>query len=100
MLIIWTRNAQVALANIVHSLIIYQKRAVGVLNSAVGGQDRIVWLNDRGRDAWGWVYSEFEFTLLAVVGGEALKQERTKAGASSTAEGVEDKEALERGAGI
>lgn len=95
MLIAGTRNVQVAAADVVDSLIVDEECAVRVLNRAVGGKHRIVGLDDGGRDARSWVDGEFELGLLAVVGGEALEEESTEAGASATAEGVEDKEALE-----
>ena len=61
----------------------------------MGRQNRVIRLDDRVRGLWSRVNTEFKFGLLAIVGRETLEQERTEARASSAAEGVEDKEALE-----
>ena len=66
-----------------------------MLESGVGGQDRVVWLDDRARELWCGVHNEFEFRLLAVVHGEALQEESTETRTSSTTEGMENEEALE-----
>jgi hypothetical protein len=76
-------------------LVVNHERAVRVLERGVGGEDRVVGLDDRVRDLRGRVDRELELRLLAVVGREALEEERTEAGAGSAAERVEDKEALE-----
>jgi hypothetical protein len=61
----------------------------------VRAQDSIVGLDDGGGNAGCWVDGEFELGFLAVIGGEALEEERTEARSSSTTKGVEDQEALE-----
>jgi hypothetical protein len=66
-----------------------------VLKGGVGGQDRIVWLNNRRRELWRRVDAELELRLFAIVCAEALEEEGTKTRASSTTERVEHKEALE-----
>jgi hypothetical protein len=60
----------------------------------VGGQDGIVRLDDGSRNAGRRVDSELELALLAVLGGEPLKEEGTEARACTTAEGVEYQESL------
>lgn len=60
------------------------------------GQNRVVGLDDGRGHARGWVDGEFKLRLLAVVRGQALEEESTEAGASATAERVEDQEALKR----
>ena len=60
----------------------------------MGRQNRVVGLDDRARELGSGVDTELKLRLLAVVGGETLEDERTETGASSTAERVEDKEAL------
>jgi hypothetical protein len=64
----------------------------------VGGKDRVVRLDDGARQLGRGVDAEFEFGLLAIVGGQALKEERTETGAGSSTKGMEHKEALEPGA--
>lgn len=94
----WPRNIQVAAADIVDRLVVDQKGAVGILDSAVRRQHGVVRLNDSGRDARAWVDGKFEFALLAVVGCDALEYEGTKARAGATAKRVENQEALEAAA--
>jgi hypothetical protein len=94
MLVVGTGNAQVTFANIVHGFVVHQESAVRVLDRAVCRQDRIVWLNDRGRDAGRWVHSKLELAFLAIVGGKALKQKRAKSRASTAAKGMEYKKSL------
>jgi hypothetical protein len=61
----------------------------------VGRENSVVRLDDGGGDARGGVHGEFELGFLAVVCGETLEKEGAESRASSTAEGVEDQEALE-----
>jgi len=66
-----------------------------VLEGSVGGQDSVVWLDNGVTELGGGVNAELELGLLSVISRKTLKQESTKTGASSTAERVEDEEALE-----
>lgn len=100
MLVVGSRDVEVASANVVDGFVVDQKCAVGVLNGAVGGEDSVVGLDDRGRDTRSRVYGEFELRLLAVVGGEAFQEKSAKSRTSTAAEGVEDEETLQRGAVI
>lgn len=61
----------------------------------MGGKNGVVGLDDGARELGRGVDAELELRLLTVVSGELLKEERSKAGTSSSTEGVEDKEALE-----
>jgi hypothetical protein len=88
-------NVQIPAADVVDGLVVDQEGAVRVLDGAVGGQDGVVGLDNGRGQARGRVDGELELALLGVVGGEALEQERAKAGTSATAERVEDEEALE-----
>ena len=96
MLVVGTRNVQVAAANIINSLIIDKECAIRVLNGAVCGENSVIWFNHGCGHTRRWVDGELKLGLLAIVGREALKKQSTKAGASTTAEGVEDQEALKR----
>ena len=66
-----------------------------MFQGGVGGQDGVVRLDNRVGQGGRRVHAEFELRLLAVVGGEALKDKSTETGTSSTTKGVEDEEALE-----
>jgi hypothetical protein len=65
-----------------------------VLKGGVGSKDRVVGLDDRGRERRSGVNRELELRLLAVVARELLEEESTETGTRSTTEGVEDEEAL------
>ena len=88
-------DSKIATADVVDGLVVDHEGAVGVLESGVGGQDRVVWLDDGGCDLRSWVDAELELALLAIVNGQALHQESTETGTSTTTEGVEDEESLE-----
>jgi len=95
MLVVGTGNIQAAPADVVDSFVVDKEGAVGVLDGAVCRQNSVVGLNNRGRHARSRVDGEFELALLAVVGREALEEERTEAGTGTTTERVEDEETLE-----
>lgn len=91
-------DIKVTAADIIDGFIVNEESAVRVLNGAVGRENCIVRLNNGGGDTGSRVDGEFELGLLAIVGAQALEQERAEAGSSSTTEGVEDQETLEAGA--
>lgn len=97
-LVIRPRDIQAATADVVDRLVVDEECAVGVLDGAVGREDSVVGLNDGGRDARSRVDGEFKLALLAVVGRKALEEESTETRTCTSTEGVEDEEALERGA--
>jgi hypothetical protein len=69
-----------------------------VLKGGVGSKNRVVGLDNRVGKGRGRVHAELKLRLLAVIGRQALKDERTEAGAGSSTEGVEDKESLQASA--
>lgn len=89
------RDVKVATADVIDGLVVNKERAVGVLDRAVGRQDRVVRLNDGGRHTGCRVDGELQLALLAVLGGQALEEEGTETRASTTTEGVEDQETLQ-----
>ena len=93
-------NIQVATANVVNSLVVDHERTVSVLQGGVGGQDRVVGLNNGSRHLGCGVHGKLELGLLAVVGREALEKKGTEAGTGTTTEGVEDEESLETGTSV
>jgi hypothetical protein len=66
-----------------------------MLEGGVGGEDGVVGLDNGGGDLRGRVDTELELALLAVVDGQTLHQQGTETGTGSSAEGVEDEEALQ-----
>jgi hypothetical protein len=61
-----------------------------MLEGGVSSEHGVVWFNNGAAHFGGWVDTELELRLLAIIGREALHQESTKSRASSTTEGVED----------
>lgn len=57
-----------------------------MLESGMGGQDRVVRLHNRGRHLGCRVDRELKLRLFAVVGREALHEESTETGTGTTAE--------------
>lgn len=65
-----------------------------MLKGRVSGQNGVVGLDDGAGKLRCGVHAELELRLFPVIGRETLEEESTETGASSTTEGVEDKEAL------
>lgn len=93
-----TLNAKITTADIVDGLVVDHEAAVGVLESGVGGQDGVVWLNNGCGDLGSWVDTELQLALLAIVDGQTLHEQSPEARPSSTAERVEHKETLKTSA--
>merc|ERR1719273_2116632 len=94
----WALNVEVSSADIVDCLVVKHDSDIGVLKEGVGGEHRVVWLDDSGGDLWGWVDGESELGLLSVVDGESLEEEGSKTRSGTTSDGVEDEETLETSA--
>lgn len=94
----WSLNVQGATADVVDSLIVEHDRDVRVLQEGVGGEDRVVRLNDSSGDLWGWIDSETKLGLLAIVNRETLQEEGAETRTGTTTDGIEDEEALEASA--
>jgi len=91
-------DVEVASADVVDRLVVQHDGDVGVLQQRVRGQHGVVRLDDRGRHLGRGLHGEAQLGLLAVVHGQALQQQGAQAGAGSTADGVEDQEALQTSA--
>jgi hypothetical protein len=94
-LVVGALESEVAAADVINGLVVDHKGAVGMLESGVGGEDGVVWLNDRSRCLRSRVNAELELALLPVVDRQALHQQGAETRARTTAERVEDQEALE-----
>ena len=46
----WALNVKGAAADVIDGLIVKKDRHISVLKEGVGGQDTVVWLNNRGGD--------------------------------------------------
>merc|ERR550537_1476734 len=91
-------DVEVAAVDVVDGLVVDHERAVRVLERGVAREDRVVRLDDGGRDLRGRVHGELELGLLAVVDRQALHEEGAGAVVGELADAVEDEEALEAGA--
>ena len=56
----------------------YHEGAIRVLKGGVGGENRVVGLNDRAGKLRGGVHAELKLGLLAIVGGQLLHQQGTE----------------------
>lgn len=93
-LVVGALKTKVTAADVVNGLVVDHERAVGVLKGGVGGENRVVRLNNGGSGLRGGIDTELELALLAVVDGQTLHQESTETGTGTTTEGVENEEAL------
>ena len=91
-------NVQVTSADIVDGLVVEHDSDISVLEEGVGGQDRVVGLNDGSGDLRRGVDGETKLALLAVVDGKTFEEEGSETGTSTSTDGVEHKEALETSA--
>jgi len=94
----WSFDVEVSSADVVDGLVINHKSAVRVFQGGVGGQDRVVWLDDSGGDLRSWVNSELELGFFTVVNGKSFHQQTGESRSGTTTERVEDEESLESGA--
>lgn len=94
-LVVGSLDAKVAAADVVDGLVVDHEGAVGVLKSGVGGEDRVVGLDNRGGDLRSRIDTELELALLAVVDRQTLHEESTETRTGTTTERVENEEALE-----
>ena len=85
------------LAKLYSRFVVNHERTVGVFQSGVGSQDRVVRFNDRGGHLGGGVNRELELALLSVVGAQPLQQQTSETGSGTTSERVEHEESLESG---
>lgn len=67
-------KTKVSSADVIDSLVVDHERTVGVLESGMGGQDGVIWLNDGGCGLRSWVNAELQLDLLAEVDGESLHE--------------------------
>jgi hypothetical protein len=90
-------NVEVATADIVKGLVVDHEGTVGVLEGGVGGENRVVRLDNSGGHLGSRVHGELELGLFAVVYGETLHEEGGETRTRTTTEGVEEEKALETG---
>ncbi len=79
-------NAELGAADVVDGLVVDHERTVGVLEGGVGGENRVVRLNDGRAHLGGRVDGELELGLLTKVLSKTLKEERTETGTCTTTE--------------
>ena len=94
-LVVRALEAEVAAADVVDGVVVNHERAIAVLESGVGGEDGVVRLDHRCGNLRSRVDAELQLAFLAIVHGQTLHQQGTEARTSTTAEAVEDEEALQ-----
>jgi hypothetical protein len=87
-------------ADVIDSFVIEDDGYISVLEKRVGGEHRVVRLDDGGGDLRGRVNGESQLGFLSVVHRQALEKERSETGSCSSTDGVEDEKALETSAVI
>jgi hypothetical protein len=78
-------------------LVVDHEGTVRVFQGGVGGQDRVVRLDDRGGHLGSGVDGELELALLSVIRAQPLQQQTSETRTGTTSERVEDEESLETG---
>jgi hypothetical protein len=91
-------HIQVPSADIIDGFIVHHEGAVGVLQKGVGGQHRVIRLNNSSGDLRGRPDDKIKLGFLAVIDRETLEEKRSKARACATTNRVVDNKALEPGA--
>lgn len=96
MLVAGTGNVEVAMTDVIHGLVVHKECTIGVLNGTVGGKNRVVGLDHRGRHTRSRVHGKLELRLFAVVGRQTFQKKSSKTGSRTTTKRVEYQESLER----
>jgi hypothetical protein len=91
-------NVEGTTADVVDSLVIEHDGDISVLKEGVGGEHRVVGLDDSGGDLGGGVDGESEFGLLAIVNRQTFQEEGSETGTGTSTDGIEDQETLETSA--
>merc|ERR1719251_189929 len=89
-----TLHIEISPADVVDCLVVNHEGAVGMLQSGMGSQNRVVRLDHSGGDLRSRVDGELKLGLLAVVNGKTFHEERGKSGSSSASKGMEKKKSL------
>jgi len=91
-------NIEGATADVVDSLVIEHDGDISVLKEGVGGEHRVVGLDDGGGDLGGGVDGESELGFLAIVNRQAFQEEGSETRTGTSTDGIEDQETLETSA--
>jgi len=94
----WSFNVQVSSTDVVDGFVVNHESTVGVLQSGVGGQNGVVWLNNSGGDLWSWVDGKFQFGFLSIINRQSFHQQTGETRSGTATKGVEDEKTLETGA--
>ena len=90
-------NVQVATADIVQSLVVKAESTVSVFQESMGGENRVVGLNNSSRHLGRRRDGEGELGLASVVDRKTLQKERSKTRPSTSSSRMEDKKSLKPG---
>jgi hypothetical protein len=93
----WSFDVQVSSTNIVNGFVVDHEGAIGVFQGGMGGENGVVWLNNRGGDLRSWVNSELQLRFFTVVNRQSLHQQGSKSGSGTTTKRVKDQKSLKTG---
>jgi len=88
-------DIKVSSGDVIDGLVVKHNGNISMLEKRVGGEHRVVWLNNSSGNLRGWVDSEAKLGFLTVVNGKSLKEKGSESRSSSSSNGVEDDESLE-----
>ncbi len=91
-------NVQGAAANVIDGLIVKHDSNIGVLQEGVGGEHRVVGLDDSCGNLGRGVDGEAQLGLLAIVNRQTLQEQRAQTSSSTSTDSIEDQESLETSA--
>jgi len=84
-------------ADIVQSLVVQAESNISVFQKGMGGEDRVVRLDNSGRDLRTGGDSKGQLGLAAVIDRKTFQQQGSETGSGTSSGGVEDKESLKSG---
>jgi len=87
-------EAKVVPADVVDGFVVQHEGNIGVLKKGVGGKNGVVRFDYAGGDLRRGEHAKVQLALLAVIDGQTLQKESPKTGTGTTANRVEDEEAL------
>merc|ERR1711990_1212309 len=90
-----TLHIEISPADVVDCLVVNHEGAVGMLQSGMSSQNRVVRLDHSGGDLRSRVDCELKLGLLAVVNGKTFHHQGSKSRAGSSSKGMEKKKSLE-----
>ena len=93
-----TLNVERASADVINGFIVQEDSNIGVLQERMGGEDTVVWLNNRGGHLRRGVDCETKLGFLAIIYGKPFQEKGSKTRTSATTNGIKNQKTLETSA--